>query len=174
MTERNAEIKDTAETVAEAKHGKKKTCCKVTDDMLICFAITFTASMSCYMGNMPEKFTYIYKIVIFVLMIFTWLWASFRNGMKNKWPFAIFAVLFMLVPQVITLLYDKGPEAFGMSITMYILSEFSNIVWKRSFDFIGELLKFDNMAFTLFFIIICAICYLLGMFVSIRRRPNKN
>lgn len=146
---------------------------RVTNDMMVCFAITFTAATMHYVGNMPQKFTDIYNAVLLVLFVFTWMWASFRNGMRGRWPFAVFASCFWLIPLTVMSLYESGPEAFGMSITAYVLSEAFDLMLMTPIKTLGGLVGLETAAAVILFLILCAVAYLGGMLVCERRRSTK-
>lgn len=170
-------MNDTSAAVksADNKTGAKKLSGhgKVTDDMMVCFAITFTAATMHYVGNMPQKFTDIYNAVLLVLFVFTWLWASFRSGMKGRWLFAVFASCFWLIPQIVISLYESGPESFGMSITAYVLSEAFGLLIMTPVKTLGGLVGLEGAASTVIFFIFCAVSYLGGMLVRERRRSTR-
>lgn len=164
--DKSADNKDRAKRLRG--HGK------VTDDMMICFAVTFTAASMRFVGNMPQKFTDIYNAVLLVLFVFTWLWASFRSGMKGRWPFAVFASCFWLIPQIVISLYEGGPEAFGLSITAYVLSEAFGLMILTPIKVLGNFVGLEGAASTIVFFIFCAISYLGGMLVSVRRQSTHD
>ncbi|MGN0587008.1 MAG: hypothetical protein ACI4JF_06960 [Oscillospiraceae bacterium] len=145
---------------------------RVTDDMMVCFAITFTAAAMHYVGNMPQRFTDIYNAVLLMLFVFTWLWASCRSGMKGRWPFAVFTSCFWLIPQIVISLYESGPAVFGLSITAYVLSEAFGLLIMTPVRTLGELVGLEGAAPTVIFFIFCAVSYLGGMLVKERRRST--
>ena len=154
---------------AKRLHGHSK----VTNDMMVCFAITFTAATMHFVGNMPQKFTDIYNVVLLVLFVFTWIWASCRNGIRGRWPFAVFASCFWLIPITVISLYESGPEAFGMSITAYVLSEAFDLMIMTPVNTLGGMVGLESAASAIMFLIFCAVAYLGGMLVSERRRSTK-
>lgn len=170
-------MNDTSAAVREAdgKKGVKKLRghSKVTHDMMVCFAITYTAATMHFVGNMPQKFTDIYNAVLLVLFVFTWMWASFRSGMKGRWPFAVFASCFWLIPVTVISLYEGGPEAFGMSITAYVLSEAFDLMIMTPVKVLGSIVGLEGAVSAVIFLIFCAVAYLGGMLVKERRRSTQ-
>ena len=146
---------------------------RVTEDMMVCFAITFTAATMHFVGNMPQKFTDIYNAVLLVLFVFTWMWASCRNGMRGRWPFAVFASCFWLIPVTVIGLYESGPEAFGMSITAYVLSEAFDLMIMTPVNTLGSLVGLESTPAAVIFLILCAVAYLGGMLARERRRSTE-
>lgn len=169
-------MNDTSAAVrsADNKTGAKRLSghSRVTDDMMVCFAITFTAAVMHFVGNMPQKFTDIYNAALLVLFVFTWLWASFRSGMKGRWPFAVFASCFWLIPCIVISLYESGPEAFGMSVTAYVLSETFDLLIMTPAKTLGGIAGLEGVASSVIFFIFCAVSYLGGMLVTERRRSG--
>lgn len=149
--------------------GQNKECIKpysTCENMFISFMITFTAGVLCFENYMPESFIEIYRTAVFVLCIGTWLALSFCSGAGKKWAYEIFTVLFWLVPLLVIYLADNGPELFRMSIIMYLLSEFSAIVFIAPAEAVGGFFGMGAVPAIFVMVLICTLAFLAGNLLS--------
>lgn len=135
-------------------------------DMFISFIITFAAAAFSYEGYMPESFMNIFGSFVALLCVLTWMSYSFLGGALKKYKYMVFMCLFWLIPQVIIFLADSGPELFKMSITMYLLSEFSSMLTRSSAYAFGSLFGLNAFSSIVVIILLCAFSYLAGMLLS--------
>ncbi len=151
-------------TSAAKKH--RKSSYSLCENMFLLFMITFAAGVFCYEKWMPESFMDIYLTVVFAVCIFTWLLISFFSGARNKWQFEIFTVIFWILPLLITYLADNGPEFCRMSITMYLLSEFSIVMFMTPAELIGSFIKIGPVPAILIMALVCSFAFLAGNLLS--------
>lgn len=135
-------------------------------DMFISFIITFAAAAFSYEGYMPESFMNIFGPFVAFLCVLTWISCSFLDGAFKKYKYMVFMCLFWLIPQVIIYLADSGPEFCQMSITMYLLSEFSSMLTRSSAYAFGSLFGLSIFSSVVLIILLCVFSYLAGMLLS--------
>lgn len=135
-------------------------------DIFTLFIITFTAAAFSYEGYMPEGFMNIFGSAVAFVCVLTWMSCSFLGGAFKKYKYMIFICVFWLIPQVIIFLADSGPEIFRMSITMYLLSEFSYMLTRSSAYAFGSLFGLNEFSSVVIMILLCAFSYLAGMLLS--------
>lgn len=144
-------------------HRRRYSLC---ENMFISFIITFAAGTICYESTLPEGFVNFYRTVVFILCIFTWIAISLFSGIRNKWQYEIFTVLFWIVPQIIIYLADNGPEFCRMSLTMYLLSEFSLIVFTRPAEAMGSAFRIGAVPMIFVIILVSTFAFLAGNLFS--------
>ncbi len=142
-------------------------------DMLAAFLITFALACFSYEKYMPESFMKIYNAVIFIIFAAVWVGLSFKNGYGKKLAFPVFALLFWIVPPLIILLAENGPEFCRMSITMYILSEFAGLIVTLPAEITGGVIGISAVAAGIVIVLLCAAGYLSGMYLS-EKKPQKH
>ena len=135
-------------------------------DMFISFIITFAAAAFAYEGYMPESFMNVFGPAVAFVCVLTWMSYSFLSGAFKKYKYMIFMCLFWLIPQIIIFLADNGSEFFRMSITMYLLSEFSYMLTRSSAYAFGSLLGLNEFSSVIIIILLCIFSYLAGMLLS--------
>lgn len=135
-------------------------------DMFTSFIITFVASAFSYEGYMPKSFMDIFGPFVAFVCVLTWISYSFIGGAFKKYNYMVFMCLFWLIPQVIIYLADSGPEFFRMSITMYLLSEFSSMLTRSSAYAFGSLFGLSVFSSVVTIILLCIFSYLAGMLLS--------
>ena len=140
------------------------------ENMFISFIITFAAGTFCYEEHMPESFMNFFRPAILAVCICTWIYIAFFSGVRNKWGFEIFAVIFWLAPQLIIYLAESGPEVCRMSITMYLLSEFFTIMFAAPAGQMGGLLKIDAFPCIIITVLMCTFAFLVG---NLLFRPSQ-
>ena len=141
----------------EHHHRHKKKILKtysLWDDILLVFLVTFAASVANYSENIPEFVLGLYKSGTAVLLCLMWFGLSLYSGLKSKWKFAVFTLLFWLIPVAGIFLYEAGPEAFGLSIIMYVISEFFRLLVIDSTASVMSVLGISGMASALVFMLI--------------------
>ena len=135
-------------------------------NMFISFIITFAAGTLCFEESLPESVINIYRMFVFIVCILTWIILSIISGVQNKWQYEIFTVLFWLVPPLVIYLANDGPEAFTMSMTMYLLSEFFAIMFSAPAEAVGEVLRIGAVPVMIVIVLLCTFAFLAGMLCS--------
>ena len=134
--------------------------------MFVSFIITFAAGTLCYEAYVPENIIKIYRMLIFVICLFTWIALSVISGVQNKWQYEIFTVLFWLIPPVTIFLANDGPEICRMSITMYVFSELFAIMFTAPAEAVGEILNLGVTPVIILVVLICTFAFLTGRLFS--------
>lgn len=135
-------------------------------NMFISFIITFAAGHLCFEESLPENIMKMYRTLVFIICIFTWIVLSITSGIQDKWRYEVFTVLFWLIPPLVIYLANEGPEAFTMSITMYLLSEFFIIMFETPAKAVGEVLGIGSVPVMLEIVLICSFAFLAGNLCS--------
>ncbi len=156
------------ESVALDDKKRKKREYRFGEKMFISFIITFSAGVFCYENYMPESFMNVYKYMVLGVCLLTWLVFSFFSGVNKKWQYSLFTVLFWLLPQLIIFLADNGPRAFRLSVTMYLLSEFSNILISAPVKLLGGLMNIKIIPCVMIIVLSCIFSFLSGVLLSDR------
>ncbi len=136
------------------------------ENMFILFMITFAAGVLCYEKSMPESFTQLYKTAVFIICLFMWISLSLISGARNKWGFMVFTALFWFLPIIEIYLSNNGPEICRMSIVMYVLSEFFNIMFITPAGEIGELFKIGAVPVVIITALLSMFAFLAGNLFS--------
>lgn len=160
-----------SEIVAQEKKNLKSSY-SLTANMFIAFIITFAAGTICFESYMPENFTAIYRAAVIALCLITWFALSFISGKKKKWQFAVYSVLFWVLPQVIIFLANDGPEVFRKSITMYLLSEFSAILVSAPAEAVGSLINIKVIPFIIVMVLLCVFSFLFGYLINDKNKKE--
>lgn len=140
-------------------HKKQYSIC---ENMFISFIITFASGTICYEGYIPEGLAKIYRTLIFVICLLTWIVLSVISGAQNKWQYEIFTILFWLIPPLAIYLSNDGPEVFRMSISMYLLSELFTIMFRTPAEAVGEVFRMGAVPVILIVVLICTFAFLAG------------
>lgn len=139
---------------------------KVFDDMLTAFLISYAlAAFSCE-KYVPENIMKPFMAVILAAFFGVWLWYSYKNGKRKSVIFPIFAVLFWVLPKVVIFLANDGPEVFRMSIIMYVLSEFSELIFDTAMKTVSGIFGISAVGAAAVLLLVCAASYLFGMFTE--------
>lgn len=138
----------------------------VFDDILIAFFATFALMAFSYEKYISENIMKPFRVLIVIAFFAVWLWYSFKNGRMRGLIFPIFALLFWLLPKAIIFLAGNGPEIFRMSIIMYVLSEFSEIIFGGPMEEVSGIFGISPVGAAAVLLLTCAASYLLGMFVA--------
>lgn len=146
--------------MSEKKIHKKSY--SICENMFISFIITFAAGSLCYEGYVPESLIKIYRMFVFILCILTWIVLSVISGAQNKWQYEIFTVLFWLIPPLAIYLANDGPEAFQMSMTMYLLSEMFIIMFRTPAEAVGEIFQMGATPIIFIIVLVCTFAFLAG------------
>lgn len=149
------------ETVKKSAITKKDSC-NIVSNMFLASIITFTAGCMCFEKYMPEAFSSVYSTAVIIICLCVWLVLSFVSGAKKKWEFAVFSAIFWIVPQVIIYMANDGPEFCRKSITMYLLSEFSDIIINSTATKICDVIGVGTIAFTAIMILLCVFSFFAG------------
>lgn len=136
------------------------------DDILVSFLITYAFAAYSYEKYVPEGIMKFMQAVTFVAFVAVWLVNSFKNGKRKGVIFPIFAAAFWLLPQIIIYLANNGPEVFRMSITMYVLSEFSDLVTVVPMKITGSVVGISAYGAMAVILLLCAACYVFGVFTE--------
>lgn len=139
---------------------------KSFDDILAVFLITYALAVFSYEKYMPEIIMKFMQAVTFVLFAISWLWLSFKNGKRKGVAFPIFAVFFWIFPQLIIYFANNGPEIFRMSVTMYVLSEFSDLLTTVPMKITGSVAGISAYGAAAVILLLCTACYLFGMLIE--------
>lgn len=159
----------------EHRHQKKKAkkTYSLADDMLLAFLITFAAGASSYGGDLYGSISSLYNWLILVAFTVIWFGLSLYSGLKSKWKFAIFTVLFWLVPIIGISLYESGPEVFGMSVIMYVLSEFFRLLAIDSTSSVLALIGLDGITGAVIFLLLNMLIFFAGIvFVLMHKQDD--
>jgi len=108
----------------------------------------------------PEKINYIIKIIVGVIIIITWLYLSFQNGIKKRRSFLISTLILWLIPQIIKYcvdIFDKGEYSSTLQRSFAIFAKYLSGINYLSLKTIGDAI-YNGVGvpyyFTLNFIII--------------------
>ena len=159
----------------EHRHHKKKVkrTYSLADDMLLAFLITFAAGTSSYSGDIYGSISSMYNWLILVAFTVIWIGLSLYSGLKSKWKFVIFTVLFWLVPIIGITLYESGPEVFGMSVIMYVLSEFFKFLAVDSASSVLSVVGLDGITGAVIFLLLNMFAFFGGIvFVLLNRHDD--
>ena len=148
-------------TVTGGETSKRKI--TLPDNMVMAALITFAFSAICYEAFMPERFVKIYRLALLSICALTWVFLSFRNGMKKKWQFELFAALFWMIPQLIIYLQSYGPRFMRFSLVMYALSELSSIILSKPAQTVGGLFGAGTVIGAVLIVAVCFICFAAGL-----------
>ncbi len=151
---------------------KKRRPSDVIGEFLAAFLITYALAVFSYEKYMPESFMKAFNVLVFIAFAVTWLGLSFKNGSKKAVAFPVFTALYWLIPQLVIYLADSGPEVFRMSITMYILSEFSILITTVPSELIGGTIHISVPAAIAVILLLSAAAYMAGMLVNVRKKGN--
>ena len=153
------------------RHKRKiKKTYSLFDDMLLAFLVTFAAAVANYSENIPEMLQNGYKACTSVILLVVWIGVSLYSGLTSKWKFAVFSALFWMIPTVGMLLYESGPDFFGLSIIMYVLSEFFRLMAIDSAAPVMGVFGIDGMAVPVVFMLINLLSFFAGVvFVVLRK-----
>lgn len=139
---------------------------KSFDDILAVFLITYALAAFSYEKYMPEGIMKFMQAITFVLFAAAWLWNSFKSGKRKGVAFPIFAVFFWIFPQLIIYFANNGPEIFRMSVIMYVLSEFSDLLTTVPMKITGSVVGISAYGAATVILLLCAACYLFGMLID--------
>ena len=151
------------QNMKEIRAAKEYSLC---GNMFLAFIITFTAGTLRFEGYMPAGFINIYGPAVLIICLGTWIVLSLFSGALNKWSYEIFAVLFWLLPPLVIYLANDGPEAFRMSILMYLLSEFLAISVIAPAEAVGSVFGLGALPSVIIIVLICTFAYLAGNLFS--------
>lgn len=135
-------------------------------DMFTSFIITFAAAVFTYDTYMPKEFMKFFGAAVLWLCILTWLCLSFLSGAYQKYRYMVFMLLFWLIPQIIIYAADSGPEIFRMSIVMYLLSEFSDLLTRAPAGAFGAFFSLGALPSLAVIVLLCVFSCLAGMLLS--------
>lgn len=138
----------------------------VFDDILIAFLATYALMAFSFEKYASENVMKPFRALIIIAFFAVWLWYSFKNGRTRSVIFPIFAVLFWLLPKAVIFLSNDGPEIFRMSVIMYVLSEFSEIIFGGPMEEISGIFGISSVGAAAVLLLACAASYLLGMFIT--------
>ena len=165
MTEALHYKTDSAEPQKAEKSFRKKIF-GTADKMFMAFMITFAASSMNYEAFIPEKAAMLYRMCLWSVCAAVWVVLSFTSGMKEKWQFELFAVLYLIVPQAVIFLNESGPEFCRFSIPMYSLSQFSQLLLMQPVYMLGNLMNMSNIIISLIYITISLLIFAAGFLVN--------
>lgn len=157
----NAEVTETT-TVKKRKHRR------LFDDMLLLFLITFAYAAFNFEAYIPQDIMKYYVGFTGVVFFASWLVISFLNGSRKKRNYVLFAALFWLVPQFIIFLASSGPRFFTLSVTMYVLSEFSAVMTSIPLAGLFNAVGLGSFAAAFVFLLVNIFCFLGGMLFSMK------
>ncbi|MGN0674748.1 MAG: DUF4094 domain-containing protein [Oscillospiraceae bacterium] len=140
--------------------------CSLCADMFLSFIITFAAGVFCYENYMPQQFMSIYRFAVIAVCIITWLGLSFSSGVRKRWQYEVFTVLFWLLPPLIIYLANEGPKFCRMSITMYLLSEFAEFISTAPALLVGSFADLGAVPCVFVILLLCIFAFLAGMLFS--------
>lgn len=144
----------------------------LSDDMLLAFLITFAAAVAGYVENMPEAISNLYSGILTVMLIFVWLGLSIYSGLHSKWKFAVFTALFWLIPVIMIVLYESGPQVFGMSVTMYVLSEFFRLLVIDSVTPVIGFIGMQGLTCPVIFLLLNMLAFFAGVVLVILKKED--
>lgn len=165
MTEALHYRTDTTEQ-KKSDEGCAKKIFGTADKMFMAFMITFAASSMNYEAYIPEKAAMLYRVCLWSVCAVVWIVISFTSGMKGKWQFELFAVLYLIVPQTVIFLNESGPEFCRFSIPMYSLSQFSQLLLMQPVYMLGNLMNMSNIIISLIYITISLLIFAVGFLVN--------
>lgn len=155
------------------RHKKRiKRTYSLFDDMLLAFLITFAAAVANYSENIPESLLDMYKAGTSVIFLAVWLGLSLYSGLTSKWKFAVFTALFWIIPAAGMLLYESGPDFFGLSVIMYVLSEFFRLLTIDSAAAVMSVFGVDGIAVPVIFMLINLLSFFAGVVFVILRKEE--
>lgn len=163
-----SEIDGNAEETQE-KAEKKVKRRRLTDDILLLFLITFAFAAFNFEAYMPEELMKYYIGFTAVVFAASWAVISFFNGAAKKRKYLLFAALFWIVPQLIIFLASSGPRLFTLSLTMYVLSEFSAVMTSVPLAELCDVAGFGSFAAAFVFLLVNVFCFLGGMLFSMKK-----
>lgn len=138
----------------------------VFDDILIAFLATYALMAFSFEKYIPENIMKPFRAIIIIAFFAVWLWYSFKNGRMRGVIFPIFAVLFWILPKTVIFLANDGPKIFRMSIIMYVLSEFSEIIFGGPMEEVSGIFGISSVGAAAVLLLLCAASYLLGIFTG--------
>ena len=154
-------------------HKKIKKTYSLADDIILAFLVTFAASVSSYVNNIPESLSSLYNVLLLIIFAVVWLGLSLYSGLKSKWKFAVFTALFWLIPVIGITLYESGPEVFGMSVIMYVLSEFFRLIAVDSTTPLLDLIGLGGMTGAVIFMLLNLLIFFAGVvFVLLNKHDD--
>lgn len=139
---------------------------KSFDDILTAFLITYALAAFNFEKYVPEKIMKLMQAAVFIAFAVSWLWFSFKNGKRKSAAFPIFAAAFWVLPQIIIFLANGGPEVFRMSIIMYVLSEFSDLLTVVPMKITGNAAGISAYGAMAVILLLCGASYLFGIFTE--------
>lgn len=150
------------------KHGT------LTDDILLTFLMTFTFSAYSFEVRLDSGIISIFRHVLLVVFLLTWIITAVKNGIGKKVGFAFYTALYWLVPGLITLLFYNGPEFLRHSVTMYALSELSAILTTIPASILGKYFGLPaEMSLIIIMLIIFGSFFMGFAFSESRKRNNS-
>ena len=143
------------------------------DKMFMAFMITFAASSMNYEAYIPEKAAMLYRVCLWSVCAAVWIVLSFTSGMKGKWQFELFTALYLIVPQAVIFLNESGPEFCRFSISIYSLSQFSQLLLMQPVYMLGDLMNMSNILISLIYIAVSLLIFAAGFFVSKKIKSKR-
>ena len=160
----------------------------VPEDMLIGFAIVLAGYFYYYENkiiisniNNPQKINYAIKITMGVIIIITWLYLSFQNGVKKRRSFVVCTLAFWLVPQIFKYCvdtFDKGEYSGLLHRSFALFAKYLSGVNYLGLKTLGDAINKSTgipYYFTLNSIIILfEVMFIIGFLVSGRFNDSEN
>ena len=153
--------------------SKSKKNVTLFDDILLTFLITYVFAAYSYEQRFSAEFTSLLEKCMLIIFIITWMITAVKNGMNKKTGFALYSAAYWLVPQLIIILFNSGPELFRHSVFVYTLSEFSLVLSTRPAVLTGKYIGVTaEMALLLILMIIFA-AFFGGLAYANDKQSNK-
>lgn len=157
------------------RHKKRKKSYCLADDMLLAFLVTFAAAVAGYSENVPDTLRIVYSVSMTVVFALVWFGLSLYSGIKGKWKFILFTALFWIIPVICIALYDSGAAGFGLSVTMYVLSEFFRLLVIDSTQPIISIIGLEGVLSPIIFLLLNLLFFFGGIvFVVLQKTEDPD
>lgn len=127
----------------------------VPGDCGVCAAATLTYTFWLFEDYMPEALMNVLCNIAMAIMIFMWIYLSFINGCRRKISFAIFTLIFWLVPASVAAYSDSITDPDKFTIEMFTAGEFSKLFGTHT---MAEIKFFSELPPLLSCVIFAAAC----------------
>lgn len=139
---------------------------KIFDDILGVFLITYAAAALSFEKYVPEGIINFLGAIYFIAFAAVWMWLSYKNGRKKSIVFPVFTAVFWLLPHLIIYLSNSGSEVFRMSVIMYVLSEFSDLIAIVPIKITGNIAGISAYGAAAVILLLCGASYFFGRFTA--------
>ena len=142
--------------------------------MFTSFIITYAAGAFRFEEYMPQTFIVFYRYAVLSICLLTWFGFSFLCGTKRKWQYEVFTLCFWLIPPLVIWLANEGPRVFRMSLIMYLISEFANVLVISPAALFGDAAGIGETPSIIIILVICALCFAGGVLIARKLGRHRN